>query len=129
MQCGLVDDGPADDGCAVDVGGEGQAVEPNRPSRSEMLSDTDRVPLGGRDTVRTICDRLQPAAAKAAGIEVLILDFDPLAANPLHVRALEIADDVVIVLVILGDPDRGCQNPSWAARVTASRRLVAPSLV
>ena len=38
------------------------------------------------------------AAAKAAGIEVLILDFDPLAANPLHVRALEIADDVVIVL-------------------------------
>ncbi|MEQ1698576.1 MAG: hypothetical protein ABMA25_00620 [Ilumatobacteraceae bacterium] len=38
------------------------------------------------------------AAAAAAGIEVLLEDFDPLATNPLHVRALEEADDVVIVL-------------------------------
>lgn len=42
--------------------------------------------------------RAASAAAEAAGIEVLVLDFDPLATNPLHVRALEIADDVVIVL-------------------------------
>ncbi len=47
VQCGLVDDWSADDGGAVVLGGQIHAVEPGRPTRSEVSSDADLVPLGG----------------------------------------------------------------------------------
>ncbi len=47
VQCGLVDDWSADDGGAVVLGGQVHAVEPGRPTRSEVSLDADLVPLGG----------------------------------------------------------------------------------
>ena len=48
MECGLVDDGPGDDGGSVVLVGEGQAVEPGRPATSEVPVHADLVVRDGR---------------------------------------------------------------------------------
>ena len=48
MEGGLVHDGPADDGGAVVLVGEGHAVEPGRPASSKVASDADLVARDAR---------------------------------------------------------------------------------
>ena len=119
VECGLVDDRPADDRGAVVFVDEGHAVEPSRPPRSEVPADADLVLVDGL----AVSGRL-PARSLVGAV---VCAHEGERTNGPGERTSPHL--VIVVVVAVDDRGRPGQRPSSPARVTASRRLVAPSFV